>query len=787
MLICYDRVTGGGCGTENRNDAKHCQKCGMSLRYALELHDSGTVIGSYRIVNVIGSGGFGAVYEAVHTSTAQHVALKQTFDPRNIRTFQSEFVVLHNLKNHHLPRYYETFEAHGNGYLVIELIPGQSLGEVLGNQQHRPLVEAQVMGYAIQMCDVLTYLHGQNPQLTHRDIKPDNIRLTGDGLIKLVDFGLLKQGTDTTRLSRKALTPAYAPLEQWGGTGEHTNSQSDIYSLGATFYHLLTGRPPMEVPDRIKMTNDPLPPPRQLNPAVSEHVSDALMKALAIYPEYRFENAEAFKYALMRFAPTQATPPSQPKNGQAKSSVKGWLIAAAVVLVILGAVATAMVSSQQEGQAAQETATAQAIQETLVVQQETATAQATQETLSSASAYVDRGNSYREQEKYDEAIADYTTAIEIDPDYAWAYNNRGVAYDNQGKYDLAIADYTTAIELDPDHKEAYYNRGNAYRKQGKYDLAIADYTKAIEIDPDYKEAYTNRGNAYYNQGKYDLAIADYTTAIELDPDYAWTYYNRGNAYDNQGKYDLAIADYTTAIELDPDHKEAYNNRGVAYDNQGKYDLAIADYTTAIELDPDDAGAYYNRGLAYEQGKYDLAIADYTTAIELDPDHKEAYYNRGNAYYNQGKYDLAIADYTTAIELDPDHKEAYYNRGNAYYNQGKYDLAIADYTTAIELDPDYAWAYNNRGVAYDDQGKYDLAIADYTTAIELDPDFAWAYTNRGVAYKKQGKYDLAIADYTKVIELDPDDAGAYYNRANAYEALGQHDLAAQDRAKAAELE
>ncbi len=308
MLICHDRGTGTGCGAENTDTAKHCQKCGLSLRYALELHNPNTIVGAYRIVRVIGYGGFGAVYEAEDTRSGEHVALKETFNPANIRSFQSEFNVLHRLDHDHLPRYYEMFEEQGNGYLVMELIPGQSLLDVLQRRGDKPLAEEQVLGYAIQICGALSYLHQQHPPLIHRDIKPANIRLTPDGLIKLVDFGLLKQGTDKTGSSRMGLTPHYAPLEQWG-VGMHTTPQSDLYSLGATLYHLITGQLPIPVTNRLSATNDPLLPPRDHNPRISPHVADAIMRAMEVHEQNRFADATAFKQALLSAA---ATTPAMP-------------------------------------------------------------------------------------------------------------------------------------------------------------------------------------------------------------------------------------------------------------------------------------------------------------------------------------------------------------------------------------------------------------------------------------------------------------------------------------------
>jgi serine/threonine protein kinase len=300
VRICLNQRSGKRCGTENPDGVATCQQCGQPLDAALQLHNAGVMIGpNYRIIRLIGCGGFGAVYEAeVVRRPGIRVALKETFDPSSVRSFQREFVALHRIRHDHLPRYYEMFEQDGNGYLVMEMVPGQSLLHILTKKQG-PLLESQVIGYALQICDALTFLHTRTPPLFHRDIKPANIRFTPDGVIKLVDFGLLKQGTDATESSCKGLTPTYAPLEQWEGTGIATSGRTDMYSLAATLYHLLSGKEPLSVPYRMATAPDPLQSPRDHNPRISPHVADAVLKAMAIRPEDRFADAATFRRALV--------------------------------------------------------------------------------------------------------------------------------------------------------------------------------------------------------------------------------------------------------------------------------------------------------------------------------------------------------------------------------------------------------------------------------------------------------------------------------------------------------
>jgi len=199
--------------------------------------------------------------------------------------------------------------------------------------------------------------------------------------------------------------------------------------------------------------------------------------------------------------------------------------------------------------------------------------------------YLFKGASYFNKHQFDQAIGDYTKAIEISPKYALAYVNRGGAYnDGKGQYDKAIRDYTKALDINPKYAEAYYSRGIAYVKKGQYDKAISDFIKALEINPKYAFAYNNRGVAYFNKRQFDQAIRDYAKAININPKYALAYYNRGNAYVKKGQYDKAISDYTKAIEINPKDADAYSNRGFTYFvNLGNKIKGFADLKTACEL------------------------------------------------------------------------------------------------------------------------------------------------------------------------------------------------------------
>ncbi len=235
----------------------------------------------------------------------------------------------------------------------------------------------------------------------------------------------------------------------------------------------------------------------------------------------------------------------------------------------------------------------------------------------SADTYFIRGYVNGELGDYKGAIAAYTQAIRLKPDFALAYYGRGNAKGRLGQHFAAIADFDTAIRLKPDDADAYNNRGNAKGRLGQHFAAISDYDTAIRLKPDYAAAYNNRGNAKGRLGQHFAAIADYDTAIRLKPDDAGVYVNRGNAKDNIGQHVAAITDFDTAIRLKPDYAAAYINRGVAKGRLGQHFAAISDYDTAIRLKPDYADAYNNRGVAkYILGRTWEAKRDFQTALRL---------------------------------------------------------------------------------------------------------------------------------------------------------------------------
>jgi len=254
----------------------------------------------YRIIEILGQGGMGSVYRAVDENLGVQIALKENLFTTDeyARQFRLEAVILANLRHPNLPRVSDHIVLGDQGqYLVMDFIEGEDLRfrmERLGM-----LTEDDAVHIGAAICDALTYLHSRKPPILHRDIKPGNVKITPDGHIFLVDFGLAKvyqNASQATTTGARAMTPGYSPPEQYGTA--RTDPRTDIYSLGATLYAALSGIIPEDGLARA-MDNAQLTPLRKRNSKVSRRLAAAIEKAMAVDPSDRYQTAEEFKKALL--------------------------------------------------------------------------------------------------------------------------------------------------------------------------------------------------------------------------------------------------------------------------------------------------------------------------------------------------------------------------------------------------------------------------------------------------------------------------------------------------------
>lgn len=289
----------------------------------------------YAIREIIGRGGMGSIYLAEDNrlpgricaikEVRQDPELSDALRQQSRDQFYREASVLARLDHPNLPKVSDYFSDDDRDYLVMDFVPGDDLKTLMDNARRKgkTLPLADLFTWADQLADALAYMHRQDPPVVHRDIKPSNLKITPSGLIKLVDFGLVKQMAPeevTVTVIQGRGTALYTPLEQYGGDTGHTDARSDIYAFGATLYHIVTNQPPLEAKQRF-LKPDALVPPRQLNPELTVAAEEAILWAMALHPDDRPQDIEAFREALIEGLGHSSS--SAP--GQALTDMGRWL------------------------------------------------------------------------------------------------------------------------------------------------------------------------------------------------------------------------------------------------------------------------------------------------------------------------------------------------------------------------------------------------------------------------------------------------------------------------------
>ncbi|WP_315789632.1 tetratricopeptide repeat protein [Fischerella sp. JS2] len=336
--------------------------------------------------------------------------------------------------------------------------------------------------------------------------------------------------------------------------------------------------------------------------------------------------------------------------------------------------------------------------------------------------FYNRGLAKAKQKDYAGAIAEFTSAIEINPYFADTFCQRGLAYYDSGEILLAVSDYTEALQLNPECVEAYYCRALARVALKNLPGALADADQVIRFNRDHAAAYNLRGIIYRKMGRVHDAIANFKLAADL--------YLQQKDKDNcrlclekikqlQPKQNLTVVHQRPTPTIPIMSPQEYFTQLLEKAEKGDTRQALEDLNWALQVDPQDAQAYCCRGVVrYKQGNYREAIADFNQALQLNFQDAIVYRNRGKARFQLGDHQGAIIDFNQALQIQPEDALLYIARGNVYRAMGNYFGAVTDYTQALEIHPGDPQAYYNRGLAYAHMEEMQRAIADYQQAASI---------------------------------------------------------------------
>ena len=351
-----------------------------------------------------------------------------------------------------------------------------------------------------------------------------------------------------------------------------------------------------------------------------------------------------------------------------------------------------------------------------------------------AIAFYHKGQDNYILEKYEEAIASYDKAIELNPDFIFAFFNKGLSLNKLKRYEEAIIMFDKAIKLDPNHTSAFYHKGLALSALKRHEEAITMYDKVIELDSNNADSYIEKGNTLYVLNRYAEAIIIYDIAIQLNPSNACTYNGKGMVFNKLKRYEEAREALDKAIELSPSYSNAYANKGITLYALKRYEEAIVVYNKTLELSPNDFYTYFNKGLAlYTLKRYEEAIIMYNKAIDLDSAFAGAFYNKGVALYALRRYEEAVIMYNKATDLDPAYPHALHNKELALNALKRHEEAMDFYET---------------GRTFDAAKCYEEAINRYNKAIALDPNDARFFYHKGMSLYELKRFEAAKAMYDK---------------------------------------
>jgi tetratricopeptide (TPR) repeat protein len=439
-------------------------------------------------------------------------------------------------------------------------------------------------------------------------------------------------------------------------------------------------------------------------------------------------------------------------------------------------------------------------------------------------AYLNRGNVYKDEKRFTEALSDFDKVIELaknsksqsfknflDDGYrgkGWCY--RQMIYSNENDadyYHKAIAEFTNAVNAEPNainylaradifSDRLYKTEENSYERSSMVNKALNDYNSAALLDPNNPDIYNRRASLYdYYLKDKNAALRDYKKVSELKPNDVWSYLSLGKINFDLNNFETAIQNYTKAISIYPDGM-TYFRRAETYIQLEKFKEAVNDFTKAISISKDTTndsweivdyniiGIYWGRAYCYNMlNNYSSAITDYTKIIEITRNDQGVgpYLKRAENYIKIKRNDLAISDFNKAISIDPNYSISYHSRGYFYqFTLEKNDQALEDYNKAINIDSEYLPSYYNRGLIFGASGNPEKALADFTKYIENSEDQdANAYYNRGLAYYDLENYNSAIKDLDISIQLAPDNSDSYRIRGLSKSNLGNNEGAIED--------
>jgi tetratricopeptide (TPR) repeat protein len=783
----------------------------------------GHVLGHYRIVEKIGAGGMGVVFRARDERLDRDVALKIL--PMQVllteaarRQFRREALSLARITDPHVAMAFDFGQDNEINYLVTEYVPGMTLDAKLAG---RPLTEAEVLQLGKQLASGLEAAHKEG--VIHRDLKPSNLKITPDGRLKILDFGLaymLRTETEVTETApltetySEAGTVPYMGPEQVKG---HTpDERADLWSAGVVLYEMSTGKHPF--PDAMgarliaAILEQPPVPPRVANPKISEGLERVILRALQKDPRERYQSAGDLRIDIANLA--TGTIPIYPRQ-VSSPNWRRWLAIAMAAVVVAGLGAW-WLRHRSEARALDARMMAVLPFESVADDGPTnALGRGLTETVSARLVQAADGGKLQLVSTRDLIEHGVKTSEQAQREFG-----TDLVLEGSLQQDGARIRITWSLVNPRTHTQIAANTvtGDTNNIFGLQDAIFDDvlaklpqaaspgHRQELEERPDTKAAaydFYLRGRGYLedykNQDNIDNAIAEFQRAIAIDQNYAPAYaamglaYNTGFVWKNRDKdwVDRAKTACDRALALTPQLAEGHTCLGNVFLSTGRYEDAVHEFQRSLDLDHNSDETLSSLAAAYQKlGKASAAEDAYRKAVSLRPNYWRVYNTFGIFYSDQARYSDAAEMFKKTIQLAPLNYRGYSNLGATDLMVGQYQEAVDAFKQSIALRPT-GQVYGNLGAAYFYMRRYPDSAENLQQALKIDSKDWLNWGNLGdtlfqiPARRAEAKsaYQKALEMAKPRLEVNPQDAAILAFTADYYAMLDQEREARVQMARA----
>ena len=740
-------------------------------------------VSHFEIKETLGAGGMGVVYKAFDTKLNRFVAIKSlaghlAHNPEFKKRFLIEAQAAAALNHPNIATIYETLEENNDAYIVMEFIEGEELTKKISGNR---LKVSEAVDYAIQIAEGLKSAHEKG--IVHRDIKSQNIMVTGSNNVKIMDFGLAKLAGQSmmTQLGTTVGTINYMSPEQ--SRGDEIDQRTDLWALGVVFYEMLTGKLPFKAAYEqaiiYAILNEEPKPVSGIVKDVPKEIDEITKNLLAKKPDNRYQSADellvdlkAIKQSLETGIPVEQIKSSVStaeyinKLKQEKAAVPAFsrkrviISTAALVLLLMvflfkggdilnllgigslsGDKHIAVLPFTNVDKNPDNQAFVDGLMETLTNK------------VSQLEQFADKLWVVPASEVRASKIA---SAQE-------AYNKFGVNLVVSGSVEKLEKGYRININLvdagnlrqlatneidDPMTSKSFIQDETIIKVAGMLNVELKPdnlklLTSGKTANPQAYELYLKGRGKLLNYDKAEniiAAIGFFENAVNIDSSFALAYAGLGEAYLEKYKAGKDISSIENAIK--------YSNR-------------------ARNINGSLISVNITLGRIYiEQGKNQEALNEFEKALLIDPKNSDAFRERAKTYMAMGKTREAELSYKEAIKMKPDYWKGYNYLGVFYFQQGKYDEAAAQFQQVISLNPNNAKGYVNLGAVYGILTRYDDAINAFNKSLQIEPDYRM-YQQIATVYLKKNMYKEAARAYEKVIEMKNNDYRIWGFLADAY--------------------